>query len=196
MPNSFNFFLILMASLATGCAHSIQLAPDLDDLRMTAVSDPIDKNVGYYISVADRTAEVVTPGGGGDDVKYFPYKDTEAALNTMLSKVFTRVYSIPNLNDTAFFEEKNIRMIFIPTITTDSSSSSVVTWPATDFTFTLTCTVTDTSGRKIWAKTVSAQGKAEFDEFKHDHSLSARRASEEAYEDMLSKVLNADVLRE
>ena len=74
MPNSFNFFLILMASLATGCAHSIQLAPDLDDLRMTAVSDPIDKNVGYYISVADRTAEVVTPGGGGDDVKYFPYK--------------------------------------------------------------------------------------------------------------------------
>lgn len=194
MSNNFKFLTIFLVSLATGCAHQIQLTPNLDDLRGTTVDNKIEKNVGYYISAVDKATEVISPGGGGDDVKYYPYKDTEAALNTLLSKVFSRVYSVPSLDDSAFVEEKGISYIFTSSIKTDSSSSSAFTWPPTDFTFELTCTATDVGGKEVWVKTVSAAGNAEYDEFKSDFSLSARRASEEAYEQMLAELIKAETL--
>ena len=198
MLNSLKLIIIALVGIIGGCAHPIYLTPNLDDLRNTnvEVENKINKNVGYYISQQDRATEVITPGGGGDKVSYYPYKDTEAALNTMLSKVFNHVYSIPLIKQAAFIQEKNISYIFKPSIKTDSSSISFLTWPPTHFTFELTCTATDLSGNEVWSKKVKAEGNAEYGEFKKDLSLSARRASEEAFKLMLAELLNANYFKE
>jgi hypothetical protein len=198
MLNSLKLIIIALIGIISGCAHGIQLTPNLDDLHNThvEVENKINKNVAYYISQQDRDTEVITPGGGGDKVKYYPYKDTEAALNTMLSKVFNHVYSIPLIKQAAFIQEKNISYIFKPSIKTDSSSVSFLTWPPTHFTFELTCTATDLSGNEVWSKKVKAEGNAEYGEFKKDLSLSARRASEEAFKLMLAELLNANYFKE
>jgi len=179
----------LIASVITGCSHSIQLTPTLDNIRNLEVPRKIDKNVGYFI--ADKNLEVTSPGGGGDMVKYQPYKDTEAALNTILSRVFNKVYSVKDVSNKQFLTDKNISYIFTPTIKTDSSSSSPFTWPPTDFTIELTCSAVDANGQKIWEKSVTAKGVAEFGEFKSDFSLSARRASDEAFQKMMIEISRA-----
>ena len=198
MPNSLKLIIIALIGIISGCAHGIQLTPNLDDLHNTdvEVENKINKNVAYYISQQDMDTEVITPGGGGDKVKYYPYRDTEAALDTMLSKVFNHVYSIPLIKQAAFIQEKNISYIFKPSIKTDSSSDSILTWPPTHFTFELTCTATDLSDNKVWSKKVKAEGNAEYGEFKEDLSLSARRASEEAFKLMLAELLNANYFKE
>ena len=198
MPNSLKLIIIALIGVISGCAHGIQLTPNLDDLHNTdvEVENKINKNVAYYISQQDMETEVITPGGGGDKVKYYPYRDTEAALDTMLSKVFNHVYSIPLIKQAAFIQKKNISYIFKPSIKTDSSSDSILTWPPTHFTFELTCTATDLSDNEVWSKKVKAEGKAEYGEFKEDLSLSARRASEEAFKLMLAELLNANYFKE
>jgi hypothetical protein len=198
MPNSLKLIIIALIGIISGCAHGIQLTPNLEDLHNTdvEVENKINKNVAYYISQQDMDTEVITPGGGGDKVKYYPYRDTEAALDTMLSKVFNHVYSIPLIKQAAFIQEKNISYIFKPSIKTDSSSDSILTWPPTHFTFELTCTATDLSDNEVWSKKVKAEGNAEYGEFKEDLSLSARRASEEAFKLMLAELLNANYFKE
>jgi hypothetical protein len=156
------------------------------------VSREIDENVGYFISDENLNKKITSPGGGGDKVSYQPYRDTEAALNTILSRVFNKVYSIDSVDDIQYLSERNIRYIFKPSIKTDSSSSSAFTWPPTEFTFELTCSAVDTNGASVWEKTVSATGKAEFDEFKIDFSLAARRASDKAFQKMLNEISNTD----
>ena len=89
-----------------------------------------------------------------------------------------------------------LHIIFKPSIKTDSSSDSIFTWPPTHFTFELTCTATDLSGNEVWSKKVKAEGNAEYDEFKKNFSLSARRASEEAFKLMLAELLNANYFKE
>ena len=198
MPNSLKLIIIALIGIISGCAHGIQLTPNLDDLHNTdvEVENKINKNVAYYISQQDMETEVITPGGGGDKVKYYPYRDTESALDTMLSKVFNHVYSIPLIKQAAFIQKKNISYIFKPSIKTDSSSDSILTWPPTHFTFELTCTATDLSDNEVWSKKVKAEGNAEYGEFKEDLSLSARRASEEAFKLMLAELLNANYFKE
>lgn len=173
-------FLITAAFLMTGCAHSIQMTPNLESLRTQDVTKSTTV-AGYYISQADLLKEVNTPGGGGDSVKYTPYKDTEAALKTILSTRFAQVFALSSASSDPLIQEKKIRVIFTPTITTSSSSSSAFTWPPTDFKVELTCTATLPDGKETWKKTVTGTGHAEFDEFKSDFSLSAKRATQDAF---------------
>lgn len=182
------FISFLFIAFLTGCAHPIQISPDLASIRTSNASQS-NKTVGYYISPVDIATEVKTPGGGGDDVKYFPYKDTEAALKTILSAKFSKVYSLKSQNNDPLINEKNISFIFIPKIKTDSSSSSIFTWPPTDFTVELTCRAYSDDGKQVWEKTVVGKGHAEFDEFKNDLSLSAKRASQEAFTLMRDEIL-------
>lgn len=170
--------------ILSGCAHNIQLNPDLAKLREIETSPVIDKSVGYYISVENKQKKVTTPGGGGDKVTYKPYADTEGALNTVLSKIFSRVYSINSVDDTKYISEKDISFIFIPEIITNSSSSSAFTWPPTEFTINLSCKAIDSNGLTIWEGTIQSKGNAEYSEFKSDFSLAARRASENIFESL------------
>jgi hypothetical protein len=172
----------------SGCAHNIKLTPDLAKLRSVESNSKIEKNVAYYISAEDKVKVVTTPGGGGDKVTYKPYADSESALNTVLSKVFSRVYSINSMENKSYINEKEISFIFVPTIITNSSSSSAFTWPPTDFTISLSCKAIDSEGETIWDKTLESKGNAEFSEFKSDFSLAARRASETVFVKLLEEL--------
>ena len=174
----------------SGCAHNIQITPDLAKLRNIESNSVIDKNVAYYISTENKQKQVTTPGGGGDKVTYKPYSDIEGALNAVLSNIFSRVYSINSVDDTKYISEKNISFIFIPEIVTNSSSSSAFTWPPTEFTINLFCKAIDAKGLTIWEKTIQSKGNAEFSEFKSDFSLAARRASETLFEDLHKELIS------
>ena len=141
----------------------------------------INKAVGYHISAQDRQHIVKTPGGGGDKVTYTPYKDTESILFTVLSNKFKDVYLVKSLEDASFIKDNEIKLIFIPKIITNSSSESAFTWPPTKFIVDLTVKAVNAKGDVVWEKQVKKTGEAEYDEFKGDFSLSARRATEQAF---------------
>jgi len=185
------FTLIFLAA----CAHKIQVTPELTALRNIDVGPATDKVVGYYISPEDRAAVITTPGGGGDKVTYSSYKDTESALNTILLKNFSRVYSVDSLSNSGFINDKKIELIFLPKITTNSSSNSLVTWPPTSFTVELICKAINADGDEVWSKAVESEGNATFSEFKSDFGLAGRRAMNGAFEKMLVEISNASELK-
>ena len=189
--------LLLCLSIAviiTGCAHPIQISPDLSSLR-SSNSKASKANAGYFISTADLSKQVTTPGGGGDDVSYFPYKDTELAIKTILQQKFKKVYSLKSATTDPLIKQKNIKFIFSPKIKTNSSSSSFLTWPPTDFSIELTCIAYSANGKNIWKKTVTGKGHAEFSEFKNEFALSAKRATNQAFKLMRDEILSAKILK-
>ncbi len=153
------------------------------------------KNAGYYISDENRAKEVITPGGGGDKVKYTLYADIEPALKHALSNIFSNVYTVPSLDDFNFITSNNISYVFVPSITTDSSSDSAFTWPPTDFSVSLQCYAIDSTGANIWETTVQGEGHAEFEQFKHDFSLSARKAVKNVLLKLESEISKAEELK-
>ena len=150
--------------------------------------------MGYYISPDDLSKEVTTPGGGGDKVKYFPYKESEPALNKILSNIFSKVYPLTSADDKQFISSNNISYVFILKIETNSSSESAFTWPPTHFTVSIESKATDSSG-VIWQKNVKGEGEATFDEFKHDFPLAAKRAVKNAFSMLQEEIIKAEVFR-
>lgn len=179
--------IVLLALLVTGCAHQIEINPDMAKINQAETKS--EKIVGYYISEENKKKKVTTPAGGGDKISYLPYSDLESVFYTVLSNKYKDVYSVKSLEESNFINEKGISLIFIPEIETNSSSDSMMTWPATDFSIKLTCKAISATGDLVWEKTIEAAGHAEFDEFKSDFSLSARRASEQVI-NLLVKELN------
>ncbi len=187
--NSISKPLIAAAALLGGCAHQIVITPDVSQLDRSEVQ-PIGLNVGYYIAPADRDRQVITPGGGGDKVSYYPYRELEPALFKVLGNVFRRAYPLQSTGDAAALAEKGITLVFIPTITTTSSSTGFLTWPPTDFKVELACKALDPQGAVVWEDHLVGEGKAEFSEFKSDFPLAARRAALKAMSE-LQRAINA-----
>jgi hypothetical protein len=180
--------IVLLALLITGCAHQIEINPDMANINQA--ENKSEKIVGYYISDENKKKKVTSPGGGGDKITYLPYSDLESAFYTALSSKYKDVYSVKSLDESDFINEKGISLIFVPEIETNSSSDSLMTWPATDFSIKLTCKAINANGELVWEKTVESAGHAEFDEFKSDFSLSARRASEQAINLLVEELNN------
>lgn len=170
----------LLATLLIGCAHPISMAPDLNLIKADVGTAVIDRSVGYHISDASRAIEVTSAGGGGDKVRYFPYRDLEPGLYKALGESFRSVTRIPNPADANAVAASGIQLLVTPEIRTVSASDSVFTWPPTQFTVDLTCTVTDARGQPVDVIRVSGYGQATFDEFKSNFSLAAVRASNQA----------------
>jgi len=188
-------YLIRVIAISTliftiGCGHQINITPPLNTLDAVGISK-IEKNVGYYISPNDLSLEVTTPGGGGDKVEYFPYKESEPALNKILSNIFAKVYPLASTDDKQFLLSNDISYIFIPQIESNSSSDSLFTWPPTNFTVSIDCKALDSSGSIMWQKTVKGEGNAEFAEFKHDFSLAAKRAEKDAFLMLQEEILKS-----
>ena len=186
--------VLVAALLLVGCAHHITITPPLSALT-AADSTRIDKAVAYYIAPADRAREVTTPGGGGDKVTYLPYAQSEPALKRVLSNVFTKVMAIPSLDDKRYLADNAIAYVFVPTLSTDSSSDSAFTWPPTRFTVTLDCRAVDASGALVWQQRVTGEGRAEFSEFKHDRGLAGWRAIQDAFQKLQGAISTASELR-
>lgn len=184
----------LACTVLFGCAHPISITPDLVKVQ-AADARPIAKPVGYHISNANRGLEVTTAGGGGDKIRYFPYKDLEAGLYKALSEVFSSVTKIDDPKNAAELRKSGIAILIVPEIGTTSSSPSLVTWPPTKFSVTLVCTITDADGKLIKNLSVTGEGGAEFDEFKSNYSLTAVRASNDALAKLISALSNSAELR-
>ena len=143
---------LLLASLACialfGCAHPITLNPDLATIQAKG-SPLIDKQVGFHISDASKAQEITTPGGGGDKVRYFPYRDLEPGIYKALTEVFRSVSKVKDPKDLESLRTSGISLLIVPEITTTSASPSPFTWPPTQFSVTLACTVTDAAGKPV-----------------------------------------------
>lgn len=176
--------------ILVGCAHPLAISPDITKIERESSVQPIVKNVGYYIAPNVREISVTTPGGGGDAVSYSPYKDIEVGFYKMLSNVFQNVTQLKTANDVNIISKQSIAYVITPEITTDSSSPSPFTWPPTRFSLTLTCNISDSSGKLVTKTSVRGEGQAEYDEFKSDFSLSGKRAAQDALLKMQSTLLH------
>lgn len=176
-------FKLLLAGVACvalfGCAHPINMKPDLDGIKAVSVKRN-DKQVGYHMPDANLALEVTSPGGGGDKVRYFPYRDIEPGFYKALSEVFSGVTKIKNPKDAEEVRKSGATLLIVPEVSTTSSSPSPFTWPPTNFTVTLAGSITDAAGQLVRKFSVTGEGKAEFDEFKSNFSLSAVRAANDA----------------
>jgi hypothetical protein len=195
MRSTFYIFLFIVIMVFAGCAHTIAISPDISKIERDNNLMPIEKNVGYYIAPDIREKNVTTPGGGGDSVSYFPYKDIETGFYKMLGNVFKEVTKLKSTKDLDAISRRSIVYIITLEISTDSSSSSSFTWPPTHFIVNLTCNITDKDGNFIIKPTVTGEGLAEYDEFKTDFSLAGKRASRDALLKMQSILLGSPELR-
>jgi hypothetical protein len=180
-----------MVALLAACAHPINL--ETTQLPARDESQLVAKKVGYVITDADRGKEVTTPGGGGDKVRYYPYRDMEKALRAALRSVYSDVSALKAQNDPTV-KDAGLSYIFTPQITTDSSSPSPFTWPPTKFHVQVSCTVTDPQGTTVAVVKADGDGAAEFSEFKSDFSLSARRAVSSVVENLAKEIRSNEKL--
>lgn len=163
----------------SGCAHEISLTGDASKLP-TLSTAPLDKSVGLVITEDESSREVITPGGGGDKVSYHPYRDLELPIYVGLGHVFRNVTKLKSMPDAATIQSQHLDYVITPTIRTTSSSPSLLTWPPTDFSVTLVCTVTDPKGQTVVTEDITGTGHAEFSDFKHNFSLAGQLATADA----------------
>jgi hypothetical protein len=184
------FTACMAIAVLSGCAHNITISGDSSTLTTGAKPQQIDKVVGLVITDEQRMQDVTTPGGGGDKVTYKPYRDLEFPIYLELSRTFKDVVKLSAPPDEAVARSKGISYVITPQIATDSSSPSIMTWPPTDFSVTLTCSVADPSGKLIAKPVVHGSGHAEFDEFKHNLGLAAQRATVDAVSKLPAAMLD------
>lgn len=153
-----NLFAVGVACTLAACAHPVRISPQLDMAR--DASRLVDARVGYRITEAQRKQEVMTPGGGGDRVSYFPYRDLEPGFYQTLASVFSMVFVVPESDIDAFVRDKQLRFVFTPSIRTSSSSSNILFWNPTDFTVSLAVTAFDAAGNQVWTRSFTGTGKA------------------------------------
>lgn len=176
-----------LLALLTACAHPIGIGPIETPVRNEAGLNP--KKVAYVMTDADRAKEVTTPGGGGDEVSYFPYRDLEKSIRDALLAVYSDVFVIKSSNDTEAIKTFGVSYVFSPEITTTSASPSPFTWPPTKFGIDLTCNVTDPEGKLLTQVRAQGNGAAEYGEFMKDFGLSGRRAATQVSEQLKQAVM-------
>lgn len=176
----------LFAISLIGCAHNIIINPINEPTSNN--TSLIKKNVAYVLTDADRQKEVTTEGGGGDKIKYFPYRDLEKTLRDVLRSIYDGVYVVTSPNDKEAIAKHRASFIFTPEISTSSSSPSSFTWPPTKFSIEAILNITDASGNLLARPKAIGQGQAEYDEFKTNFGLAGQRAATD-----LAKKLEAEI---
>lgn len=186
--------LLSLVAVLAACAHPISLAPDLSQLEDPKVPAR-PRTVGFHFPAEDKALQVTTPGGGGDNVSYYPYRDLEGGIYKVLANIYERVVIISDPKDIAARTRSNITLVARPKITTQSSSDSAFTWPPTLFQVQLSYVFSDILGSKISEVFVTGVGKAEFSEFSSDFSLSAKRASLDALQKAQRAIIDEKSLK-
>jgi hypothetical protein len=180
--NFTRFFLASVAALLlVGCAHPIKVTPDLTKMvRAENAPARVAANIAYYIPAELLAIEVTTPGGGGDNVRYFPYQELEAGFQKILSNNFSGVVKLSSSPDLPRLAQDGITYTIAPEVITTSGGSGFFTWPPTNFTVDLTSNIRDTSGKVIAKPRVVGTGSAETGERIREHGIAGRRAMEDA----------------
>lgn len=184
---------LAFAAVLAGCAHPISVGSDTTPARIEARL--VQKTVAYAMTDAQRATQAITPGGGGDRLSYFPYRDLEKSIREALRAVYQDVVVVPSATDAAAINASGAALVFTPEIKTDSGSPSPFTWPPTYFTTEVSCVVTDPAGIEVTRVKASGRGDAEFSEFKGEFGLSAKRAATAMSAHMSSEILKNEKLR-
>lgn len=178
-----------LALIVTACAHPISLSPN-NPSTLLASGPRIERKVGLVLGAEDRQREVTSAGGGGDKLSYFPYRDLETGIYQALSQSFSDVSKVSGPTD-PLVKSEGLSYVVKPSIATTSWSQSLLTWPPTLFTVELVCPFIDSNGQTVTEIRVQGEGRAEFDEFKSDFSLAARRASEDALKKLIQAIADS-----
>lgn len=176
---------VLFSSVAlvilSGCAHPIKIAPDIAKIEQREnASAHITASVGYYIPPELESLEVTTPGGGGDNVRYYPYRAIEPGFTKMLSNVFSGVVKLPAAPVFSGSNTQRLDYIIQPQLVTSSGSTGFFTWPPTNFSVDLTSNIRDATGKMVASPRVVGVGTAETGERLTEHGIAGIRAMEDA----------------
>jgi hypothetical protein len=135
--------------------------------------------------------DVVTPGGGGDRVKYKPYQALDVALKMALKDVFLDAVKLESFDHASSYPE--VLLVFDPEIVrTDSSSSSFATWMPEQFTIEIKCFIYDRERRKLQQiesvghGTSTKSGWGPWSNYTHDEAGSS--AMQNVVEDLFAKI--------
>ncbi|MBI3368973.1 MAG: hypothetical protein HY021_11165 [Burkholderiales bacterium] len=187
MQRSFFLWVSTLALVVLGgCAHPINLGGDVSTLMGTG-SGKVDRKLGLVLTEEQRAREVIGPGGGGDKLRYQPYRDLEPGLYVALSEAFVNVVKVSGATDPKV-QTEGLSFIATPTLATTSYSPSMLTWPPTVFTLEISLSITNTQNKLVADVKVQGEGRAEFDEFKSNPSLSAKRAAEDALKKLIKAI--------
>lgn len=186
-------FVAALAAALAGCVHPITMITETAPARSQAHLVP--KKVAYVMTDADRDIEVVTPGGSGDRVSYYPYRDLEKSVRDALRAVYRDVVVLRTASDAKANEAAGVSLVFSPRVRTESSSTSWISWPPTSFTAEVSCVVTDAAGVEVTRVRATGNGTAEFGEFKGDFGLAARRAATRLTSQLSSEIRRDEKLR-
>ena len=184
--------VILTTAALAGCAHSYSVRPNLNNVTRDQAATRIEASVAYYISSEDLQKQVTTPASGGDRIRYQPYQDIEVGLYKMLSNVFTKVTKVKTPTPSP---SNDFTYVIRPSISTTSSGSSILWWPPSDMSMTLTCTVFDPNGEQVTELVVTGEGRATSTEYLANFTVTGQRASEDALMKMQKALLAAQELR-
>lgn len=186
--------LLLTALFLGACAHPINISPK----SLDAQGKPeIGKSVAYLISAQDRDLEVTTDGGGGDKVRYFPYRDLESGIYQVLNSIFSRTTLVRSLGDEAILSKNEVTLVMVPRIKTSSSSDGLFTWPPTQFSVAIEYQFQDRAGNLVYKNIVMGDGRGTFAEFSAagDFAIAGRRASEDVLTKLRAQLLAAPPIR-
>ncbi|MEQ6918477.1 SHOCT domain-containing protein [Halomonas aquatica] len=184
------FLSIAVVGALSGCAHRINVAPELANIESLSHGfDNRSVSVGYYIPSELLSLEVTTPGGGGDNVRYFPYRDIETGYERVLSNVYSGVVKLRSTPDYSRTKQLGLDYVIQPQIVTSSGSTGFFTWPPTNFTVDLENSIRDESGTVIAAPRVVGVGTAETAERLSDHGVAGKRAMNDALSKMQAALL-------
>ncbi len=181
---------IAIFSALSGCAHRITVEPDL--AKIEGLSQGVDNrsvSVGYYIPHDLLSLEVTTPGGGGDNVRYLPYRDIETGYERVLSSVFSNVVKLHTTPDYSRTKQLGLNYVIQPQIVTSSGSTGFFTWPPTNFTVDLANIIRDDNGTVIATPRVVGVGTAETAERLSEHGVAGKRAMNDALSKMQAALL-------
>lgn len=179
--------IVSFALILNACAHPITINP-VSTPQQTGSNLFSTKMAAYVMTDADRSSQVTTPGGGGDKVSYFPYKDLEKGVRDVLKSLYSDVVLVNSPKNLEAIKQDGIAFVYSLNILTSSSSDSMFTWPPTQFSIDVSSTVTDKDGNVLARLKATGHGVAEFSEFKTDFGLAGRRAAQDALNKLTTEI--------
>ncbi len=185
MLRSFIASLILL--LLSGCVHDISIAPELTKVKKTRPVT-IHRTVAYYIPTERYTESIATPGGNNDELRYTPYKDTEASFKKVLENIFTKVHKVTSLDDEQI-NTLGIQFVFIPEIETMSSSNSNVDWEPTKFNMILKVQIVKNDKSELFTTYAHGKGIANFGRYQDNPTHAVETASRSAFLQLQDEII-------
>ncbi len=186
--------VLLLAALLlmSGCVHDISVAPELSKLKKVRPVT-IERSVAYYIPPERYALSVMTSGGNNDQLRYSPYRESEAALKKVLENIFTEVHRIDSLDDKKI-DKFHIRFIFVPQIETLSYSNSNVDWEPTKFDFVLNVAFLTADKKTFYQSHAEGRGIANFGRYQENPAYAAEVASRSAFLQFQNEIIDQRAL--